>query len=78
MEGAAPQGRIQFRGGEMRVLCGMPHAGAPFCEVSLRLVRPSALLCGATPVGAVDARTRARRPRTRACTGPEFPRIEAC
>jgi hypothetical protein len=55
MEGAAPQGRVQFRGGDIRVLGGMPHAEAPFYEVSLRLVRPSALVCGATPVDAVDA-----------------------
>lgn len=28
MEGAAPQSRLQFRRGEVRVLCAVPHAGA--------------------------------------------------
>jgi hypothetical protein len=28
MEGAAPQSRLQFRRGDVRVLCAVPHAGA--------------------------------------------------
>lgn len=28
VEGAASQGRVQFRGGDVRVLCGVRHAGA--------------------------------------------------
>ncbi|GGY82901.1 hypothetical protein GCM10010300_28590 [Streptomyces olivaceoviridis] len=79
MEGAAAQGRVQFRGGDVRVLCGMPHAEGPFCEVSLRLVRPSVRVCGATPVGTAGVPGWACRAGPYACVqGPEFPRIEAC
>ncbi|GGS87519.1 hypothetical protein GCM10010206_57860 [Streptomyces cinerochromogenes] len=78
MERAAAQGRVQFRGGDVRVLCGMPHAEGPFCEVSLRLVRPPVRVCGATPVGAGGRPSPGMgRPDARV-HGPEFPRIEAC
>ncbi len=77
VEGAAPQGRVQFRGGDVRVLGGVPHAQAPFCEMSRRLVRPLERVRGATPVGA-GAPVHASPRGYAGVHGPEFPRIEAC